>query len=116
MNESRSQRKFGNRSLVILGAKHSGKRSLVDSLFDIAKTTLYNKKQAGENKMRLRGTTTAIDYAYLNVIDMHDPDNSTFSFKKGHMPNLRFIWLSRRSLLQSIMNWLIQIYSKTVSL
>ncbi len=37
--------------------------------------------------MRLRGTTTAIDYAYINVIDMHDPDYSTFSIKKEHMPN-----------------------------
>ena len=47
MNESRSQRKFDNRSLVILGSKHSGKRSLVDSLFDIAKTRLYGKRQGG---------------------------------------------------------------------
>ena len=46
LNESRSQRKFGNRSLIILGAKHSGKRSLVDSLFDIAKTSLYSKRHS----------------------------------------------------------------------
>ena len=92
LNESRSQRKFGNRSLVILGAKHSGKRSLVDSLFDIAKNTLHSKRLSGENKMRSRGTTTAIDYAYLNVTDMHDPDNRTFGLKKEPMQNWKSIW------------------------
>jgi hypothetical protein len=29
--------------------------------------------------MRLKGATTAIDYAYLNVMDMHDPDNRTIN-------------------------------------
>lgn len=105
LNESRSQRKFGNRSLVILGAKHSGKRSLVDSLFDIAKTTLHSKRQVGENKMRLRGTTTAIDYAYLNVADMHDPDNSTPYIKKEPMPNSKSTWWSKCSQPQSITSW-----------
>ena len=104
LNESRSQRKFGNRSLVILGAKHSGKRSLVDSLFDIAKTTLHSKRQAGDNKMRLRGTTTAIDYAYLNVTDMHDPDNSNFLLKKKPMPNWKSTWWRRYSLRPSTMS------------
>ena len=37
--------------------------------------------------MRLHGTTSAIDYTYLNVIDMHDPDNSTFCSTQGHMQN-----------------------------
>jgi hypothetical protein len=65
--------------VVILGSKHSGKRSLVDSLFDISKTTLHSKRgHAGEgNRMRLKGLTTAIDYAYLNVLDATDPDNRT---------------------------------------
>jgi len=66
--------------------------------------------------MRLRGTTTAIDYAYLNVIDMHDPDNSTFPLKKEHMPNWRFIWSSRCNLHKSINSWLIRSYSEIVSL
>jgi hypothetical protein len=63
-----------------LGNKHSGKRSLIDSLFDISKTTLHNKRLStlvDTNKMRLKGLTTAIDYAYLNVIDTNDPDNRT---------------------------------------
>jgi hypothetical protein len=63
-----------------LGSKHSGKRSLVDSLFDISKTTIHNKRLANladGNKMRLKGITTAIDYAYLNVMDISDPDNRT---------------------------------------
>jgi len=89
LNESRSQRKFGNRSLVVLGSKHSGKRSLIDSLFEIAKTTLHTKRHAGENKMRVKGITTAIDYAYLNVTDMHDPDNSTIHLKEKHMRSWR---------------------------
>lgn len=77
LNESRSQKKFGNKPVIILGSKHSGKRSLIDSLFDISKTTLHQRRlgQASENRMRLHGITTAIDYAYLNVVDMHDPDN-----------------------------------------
>lgn len=87
MNESRSQRKFGNRSVIILGAKHSGKRSLVDSLFDISKTTLHSKRHSAETKMRLKGTTTGIDYAYLNVADMQDPDNSTAHIREGPTPS-----------------------------
>lgn len=77
LNESRSQKKFDNKPVIILGSKHSGKRSLIDSLFDISKTTLHQRRtsQASENRMRLHGITTAIDYAYLNVVDMHDPDN-----------------------------------------
>jgi len=69
--------------LIILGSKHSGKRSLIDSLFDISKTTFHNKRVSGQNdnKMRLKGLTTAIDYAYLNVIDINDPDNSNPSIQ-----------------------------------
>lgn len=66
--------------MVILGSKHSGKRSLVDSLFDISKTTLHRKGLSAPdgNKMRLKGLSTAIDYAYLNVLDVNDPDNRIF--------------------------------------
>jgi hypothetical protein len=83
LNESRSQRKYNNKPLIILGSKHSGKRSLIDSLFDISKTTFHNKRVSGQNdnKMRLKGLTTAIDYAYLNVIDINDPDNSNPSIQ-----------------------------------
>lgn len=64
-----------------MGNKHSGKRSLVDSLFDISKTTIHNKRLAAQmdaNKMRLKGLTTAIDYAYLNVLDLTDVDYRNF--------------------------------------
>jgi hypothetical protein len=83
LNESRSQKKFDNKPVIILGGKHSGKRSLIDSLFDLSKTTIYNKRQnslAENNKMKLKGLATAIDYAYLNVIDIYDPDNRTQFF------------------------------------
>lgn len=30
------------------------------------------------NKMRLKGLTTAIDYAYLNVLDLTDVDYRNF--------------------------------------
>ncbi len=33
---------------------------------------------ANANKMKLKGLTTAIDYAYLNVIDLTDIDYSIF--------------------------------------
>ena len=33
--------------------------------------------------MRLKGLTTAIDYAYLNVLDMNDPDYSTIFTETG---------------------------------
>lgn len=88
LNESRSDKKFDNTPLIILGAKHSGKRSLIDSLFDISKTTILNKRlgaQGDANKMRLKGLTTAIDYAYLNVIDLTDIDYST-SFHNRRNP------------------------------
>jgi signal recognition particle receptor subunit beta len=88
LNESRSQRKFDNRPLVILGSRHSGKRSLIDSLFDISKTTMYAKKHhPTTDKMRLHGVTTAIDYAYLNVVDMLDPDNRTPHAMQAPTPN-----------------------------
>lgn len=51
----------------------------MDSLFDISKTTIQNKRFMGTGeggKMKLKGQTPAIDYAYLNVIDINDPDNS----------------------------------------
>ena len=75
--------------MVILGSKHSGKRSLVDSLIDISKTTLYGKRlQSGEgNKMRLKGLTTAIDYEYLNVLDSTDPDNRISHRTQAHTRN-----------------------------
>lgn len=66
--------------MIILGSKHSGKRSLIESLFDISKTNIVNKRLsnlAEGNKIRLKGITTAIDYAYLNVIDPNDADNRT---------------------------------------
>lgn len=64
--------------MIVLGNKHSGKRSLIDSLLDVSKTNLNNKRisnAAENNKMKLKGLTTAIDYAYLNVADINDPDN-----------------------------------------
>ena len=86
LNESRSQKKFDNKPVIIIGEKHSGKRSLIDSLFDLSKTTIYNKRQNSlteNNKMRLRGLATAIDYAYLNVIDINDPDNRNLFYDLG---------------------------------
>jgi signal recognition particle receptor subunit beta len=69
--------------VIILGSKHSGKRSLIESLFDISKTNIVNKRLSNlseGNKIRLKGITTAIDYAYLNVIDPNDADNRTHRF------------------------------------
>lgn len=75
LNESRSEHKFDNTPVLVLGNKHSGKRSLIDSLFDISKTSLYNKKAAdANNKLRVKGPTPIIDYAYINVLDIYDPD------------------------------------------
>lgn len=107
LNESRSQRKFDNKPLIILGNRHSGKRSLVDSLFDISKTTLYSKRLApnAENKMRLHGTTTAIDYAYLNVVDMHDPDNRIINNIKAPTRNWKCTWSNKSITRQSTANW-----------
>lgn len=90
LNQSRSQHKFANKNVLILGTKHSGKRSLVDSLFDISKTTLSTKRalpNQDNNKMRLKGLTTAIDYAYLNVVDLADPDYRTSSITQERTPN-----------------------------
>jgi hypothetical protein len=73
-----------------MGNKHSGKRSLIDSLFDISKTTIHNKRlstQTENNKMRLKGLTGAVDYAYLNVVDINDPDNRTLTATQVHTLN-----------------------------
>jgi hypothetical protein len=75
-----------------LGSKHSGKRSLVDSLFEVSRTSLHHKRISGAaegNKMRLGGTTTAVDYAYLNVTDKSDPDNRTPLSMQAPIPRLR---------------------------
>lgn len=87
LNQSRSEKKFENTPLIILGNKHSGKRSLIDSLFDISKTTIHNKRLAAQvdaNKMKLKGLTTAIDYAYLNVLDLTDVDYRILYLIKRH--------------------------------
>lgn len=63
--------------MIVLGNRHSGKRSLVDTLFDISKTTVHAKRlssQIDSNKMKMRGLTPVIDYAYLNVLDILEPD------------------------------------------
>lgn len=55
-------------------------------MFDISKTTIHNKRLAAQvdaNKMKLKGLTTAIDYAYLNVLDLTDVDYSIFLLKIG---------------------------------
>jgi hypothetical protein len=94
--------------VVILGSKHSGKRSLVDTLIDISKTTLYGKRmQSGEgNKMRMKGLTTAIDYAYLNVLDSTDPDNRSHSFTQAPTPNSKCTWWRKSSTPPSTASWL----------
>jgi dynein light intermediate chain 1 len=81
LDEAKSARKYDNTPVIVLGNKHSGKRSLVDSLVEISKTTLYNKRMPTHlesNKMRLKGLAPVIDYAYLNVLDLSDPDYRTF--------------------------------------
>lgn len=35
--------------------------------------------------MRLKGITTAVDYAYLNVMDINDPDNRTHAKLEVYM-------------------------------
>ena len=67
--------------MLVLGQKHSGKRSLVDSLFDVSKTTLYSKKLSSNyttGKMKLKGLAPILDYSYLNVVDLSDPDYSIY--------------------------------------
>lgn len=94
---------------MILGSKHSGKRSLVDSLFDISKTTLHSKRLSTPdgNKMRLKGLTTAIDYAYLNVLDASDPDNRTSPPIQAPMPNWKSIWWRRSNTHRCTASWLL---------
>jgi len=41
--------------------------------------------------MRLKGITTAIDYAYLNVMDINDPDNRTRFYTQEHTQSLKSI-------------------------
>lgn len=49
--------------------------------------------------MRLKGITTAVDYAYLNVMDINDPDNRTILSMKEHTQSLKSIW-SKKSIIQ----------------
>ena len=118
LNESRSENKFQNTPVIILGSRHSGKRSLVDSLFDISKTTIHNKRLAAHvdaNKMRLKGLTTAIDYAYLNVLDLTDIDYSKSLSIQELILNCKFTWLKNTITLISMLNLLIRNFSKKQS-
>ena len=84
LDEAKSERKFLNTPVLVLGQKHSGKRSLVDSLFDISKTTLYSKRLSSNyatGKMKLKGLAPILDYSYLNVVDLNDPDYSIFDLQ-----------------------------------
>lgn len=77
----------------MLGNKHSGKRSLIDTLFDISKTTVHTKRLSAHsdaNKMKLRGLAPIIDYAYLNVLDLTDPDYSKLSLNQELIANCKY--------------------------
>ena len=39
-----SLKKMKNKSVIVVGSRHSGKRSPVDSLVDKSKTNIYTKK------------------------------------------------------------------------
>ena len=61
----------------MLGSKHSGKRSLIDSLYDISKTTIHSKRFTTAHlsgRMKLKGLAPILDYGYLNVLDLNDVD------------------------------------------
>ena len=49
--------------------------------------------------MRMHGITTAIDYAYLNVMDMQDPDNRNPIDIQAPMPNSNYTWSKRTTTL-----------------
>lgn len=55
--------------------------------------------------MRLKGLTTAIDYAYLNVIDINDPDNRFNHTIQERMPSWKFIWSKKSKILLFIVSW-----------
>lgn len=75
LNEAKSEKKYVNTPVIVLGHKHSGKRSLIEALMEISKTTMQMKKNLFDpNKLNLKGLTTVLDYTYLNVIDLYDPD------------------------------------------
>lgn len=79
----------------MLGSKHSGKRSLIDSLFDISKTTIHSKRLTTNHlsgKMKLKGLAPVLDYAYLNVLDLNDPDYRTHPLIQELTLNSKFIW------------------------
>lgn len=55
-------------------------------MLDASKTSINNKRlltNSESNKLRVKGLTSALDYAYINVIDFHDPDNRTTSSHLG---------------------------------
>jgi len=54
---------------------------------------MHNKRlntPTESNKMRLKGLTAAVDYAYLNVMDINDPDNRTLSTTQAPTLNSKF--------------------------
>jgi len=77
LNESRSVSKFDNTPVLVLGHRHSGKRTFIDSLYDLSRTEMPKKAVVESARLRDKNLTSVIDYAYLNVVNLRDPDNRT---------------------------------------
>ena len=115
LDEAKSDRKFYNTPVLVLGHKHSGKRSLVDSLLDVSKTTLNSKKISTNytsGKMKLKGLAPILDYSYLNVLDLNDPDYSIYSQYLRNSRQIISIYGGRPkqalTLLPFIKTWIIE--------
>lgn len=46
LDESRSVQKFSNASVLVLGNRHTGKRTLIDGLCEVSKTVVSKKSRA----------------------------------------------------------------------
>lgn len=77
LSESQSVKKFDNASVLVLGSRHTGKRTLIDGLCEISKTIISKKNQ--EVRIRDKSLVSAIDYAYVNATNLNDPDNKMSS-------------------------------------
>lgn len=81
LNETTDQAKFSNKNILVLGNKNSGKRTLFDSLHEMSQTEFPKSGTTDTNpgKLGIKGSSSAVDYVYLNVKNLEDPDDLTMA-------------------------------------